>query len=137
MPIDLRKWPPLVTHFIVATVCIIATVRMMAGPTSDVELKENEWVWRLPRKMLSRFPEESGSMWILVRDGQRSWCQASHVTGRLLREGDDGYLMLPATGDSAVWFQVLSSRGRDPWRVVTEKERREACGLPRVVYGEG
>lgn len=136
MPIDLRKWPPLVTHFLVATITMVVTVRMMAGPTSGIELKENEWVWRLPRKMLQRFPESSGAMWLLVRDGQRRWCQSSRVAAKLTREDEEGYLILPATGESAVWFQVLSSRGRDPWRVVTDQEQREACGLPRVVYGE-
>lgn len=136
MPIDLRRWPPLVTHFLVATIAIVTTVRLMAGATSRVDLKENEWVWRLPRKMLQRFPSSSGAMRLLVRDGQRRWCQSSRVAAKLMREEGEGYLILPATGESAVWFQVLSSRGRDPWRVVSDQERHETCGLPRVVYGE-
>lgn len=136
MPINLRQWPPLVTHFLVATVCIVATVQMMAGRASDVELKENEWVWRLPRKLLRRFPEGAIELWLLVRDGQGGWCQSSMVSGKLIREENDGYLTLPAVSESAAWFQVLSSKGRDPWRVVTGSERRERCGLPRVVYGD-
>ncbi len=136
MPINLRQWPPLVTHFLVATICIVVTVQMMVGRASEVELKENEWVWRLPRKLLQRFPDASAGLSLLVRDGQGGWCQSTSVAGRLIREEGDGYLTLPATAESAVWFQVLSSKGRDPWRVVTDRERRERCGLPRVVYGD-
>lgn len=134
LPINLRQWPPLVTHFLVATIAVVITVRSMSGPTSAVELREDELVWRLPQKLANHFPDKSGKLRLLTRDGRAAWCQASSSTAHFVRERGEAYLLLPATGASVVWFRINHDKRSAAWRVTSLDEHVASCALPRVVY---